>query len=365
MQSVGAGHDDTEGQRRRPSGCLVVTVGSLAFLTAISATLAANRVWQTRKSLSECARAGGPRANGRIAFLATSEPPKTGAGETPGSVFGDSRLFVVNPDGSGLRRIRGEFRSLHLSWSPDGQQIALDYGGGEFPPRNIFILGLKDSTWTEITDADSFEGSPAWCPNGTAIAFSSSRCCDTRDSSYGNNYELYLADPAADLVGRLTSTNGLHETDPAWSPDGTQLAYSAWHEGPAQLWVRRMDSASSLQMTRGELSADSPSWSADGRRIAFVAGFDDLSRLDVANADGTERKTLVDCRVPCAWIRDAVWSPEGTSILFTEFRKESENHQRGFLRIFELSTGIIRDLDVGDLNACCPAWESVDASRVN
>jgi len=273
-------------------------------------------------------------------------------------VFDDSSLYLVNPDETDLQQMPGTFRSEHLSWSPGGSRLALDQGGGEFPPRNVFVLDLGGSRPQQVTDAGAYEITPAWSPDGSVIAFSSSRCCDT-ENSHGNNYELYIVDPSTGWVVRLTHTEGLQEVSPAWSPDGTRIAYSASANAPAHLYVMGADGSNARQITEGELWDNGPSWSPDGTRIAFVSELEDHSEIDVVNADGTGRRTLLDCSNPCIYIRDAVWSPDGTTILFSENRGDPGVHLRSYLELLDVETGAVRGLDVGSLSACCAAWEAV------
>lgn len=77
-------------------------------------------------------------------------------------------------------------------------------------------------------------------------------------------------------LGQLTdSTAGLRS--PAWSPDGSRIAYvaepsKAAAEGRAfQLFIKGA-SADSTQLTTGSISKDSPQWSPDGKFIAFLTG---------------------------------------------------------------------------------------------
>src|SRR2546430_5410262 len=83
------------------------------------------------------------------------------------------------------------------------------------------------------------------------------------------------------------------DTDPAWSPDGAQLAYSSDKDSEhLQLWIRDMKTGQSRQVTHMTTQPQGAAWSPDGKRIAFfnVDGMwraAETSGLDAATATVT------------------------------------------------------------------------------
>src|SRR5438093_3268280 len=71
---------------------------------------------------------------------------------------------------------------------------------------------------------------------------------------------------------RLTTAKG-KETSPAWSPDGTQVAFSAKREGDevSQIYVIAVGGGEARRQTQLALAARSPQWSPDGKTILFQA----------------------------------------------------------------------------------------------
>ena len=108
---------------------------------------------------------------------------------------------------------------------------------------------------------------------------------------------------------------------PALSPDGTQAAYSVqeWsiekNKPTAALWLTDVASASSRRLTAGTGSDTAPAWSPDGTRIAFVSkrGEDEMAALYVIPVGGGEAEKLVEL----PWgVAVPAWLPDGKSIVF-------------------------------------------------
>lgn len=144
---------------------------------------------------------------------------------------------------------------------------------------------------------------PAWSPDGTRIAFAS-----TRDGEPA----IYLANADGSAARRLTSGSW-----PAWSPDGRRIAFHregdfAWGDG--QILIIETDGSNETTLSRGEF----PAWSPDGARIAFADG----EGIAVMNADGSGISRLlggdflpVTPSIPNG-IGKPAWSPDGRWIAF-------------------------------------------------
>jgi Tol biopolymer transport system component len=78
------------------------------------------------------------------------------------------------------------------------------------------------------------------------------------------------------------------DSDPSWSPDGRQIAYtSSGANAPQGIYVMKADGSGKRRLTSGRGADTSPSWSPDGKQIVFVcAGFNELSDVCVVGADG-------------------------------------------------------------------------------
>ncbi len=158
-------------------------------------------------------------------------------------------------------------------------------GAGTISRMNADGTGL-------ITITSGFQ--PAWSPDGSQIAFAS--------GFDGLDVHRVNADGSGS-VSRLTDSPG-HDDEPAWSPDGSQIAFGSVRTGDYEVWVMNVDGSNQRRLTIG--GGLSPSWSPDGSRIAFNT-LNDV--IYIMNADGSDQTQLTRGWGPR-------WSPGGNRILF-------------------------------------------------
>ncbi len=135
-----------------------------------------------------------------------------------------------------------------------------------FPGQNGKIAFQRgDDIWTmnpdgtaqvNLTNTAVAENNPAWSPDGTKIAFD-------RVIGPGFNRQVFVMN--ADGTGATPVPNTSGGDDPSWSPDGTQIAY----QGAGIVFKINVDGTGKTALNGGEAPAD-PEWSPDGSKIAFT-----------------------------------------------------------------------------------------------
>lgn len=99
------------------------------------------------------------------------------------------------------------------------------------------------------------------------------------------------------------------QVEPAWSPDGTRIAFSSGRDGSLHIFVMRADGSGTQGLTRTKRDDTHPAWSPDGRRIAFARGGD----IYVMTAAGKRLRRVEDDPAEGA---DPAWSPDGRWIAY-------------------------------------------------
>jgi Tol biopolymer transport system component/imidazolonepropionase-like amidohydrolase len=149
---------------------------------------------------------------------------------------------------------------------------------------------------------------PAASPDGRRIAF----------AALG---DLWLM-PVDGTPSRLTTDPAL-DTAPAWSPDGTSIAYSSDRSGGMNIWIRDLQSGADRQITRLTVAATLPAWSPDAARIAFVDADGQLQVVDVKS--GAVRKIHDHLNEPGR----PSWSPDGSAVIVSSLKVYSTRFREG------------------------------------
>ena len=162
-------------------------------------------------------------------------------------------------DGSGVTRLTNDpAEDFGPTWSPDGTRIAFDsYRDGSY---DIYVMnadGGGGGGVIKLTDDPSSDYGASWSPDGTRIAFTTFR----DEPNPGNclpdcNCEIYTLNVQDALQGtegsgltRLTSDPAYDEY-PAWSPDGTRIAFVSWRDGNAEIYVMNADGSGLIRLTQ-------------------------------------------------------------------------------------------------------------------
>jgi serine/threonine protein kinase len=278
----------------------------------------------------------------------------------------DSRLELVTADrdGANIKVIAGledGYSYVSPRWSPDDGLIAYQRNRMSLDDE-VFVVPAAGGEPRGITQASNRMSGFTWLPDGSAIVVSSSRGSslyylpsfnlwtvslrggDWRQNTFGEVSYLY---PDVDRAGNLVSTRLQLRSDiwrypvestgtenvrmgvpvtrqtgqvrtPTVGPGDKEVAYVSDSGGHANIWVTRLDTGESRQITYERdpaISVGVPVWSPDGRSIAFASSRDAPKGQNgywLVNPDGSGLRNL---RLHAGW---ADWSADGRWVYYSE-----------------------------------------------
>ncbi len=172
---------------------------------------------------------------------------------------------------------------------------------------DLYLMDVIDQKPTALTSSGAAEDNPAWSPNGSQIAFDSSS--DGRAILVLNIYESSDANAITDY---------LEYSYPAWSPDGKKIAFVSVSDGNADIYVMNTDGSGQTRLTDDAAWDADPTWSPDSKQIAFVSNRDGGNgfQIYVMNANGSKQTRLPNNRPIGTWNSFPNWSHDGSRIVF-------------------------------------------------
>lgn len=225
-------------------------------------------------------------------------------------------IFVINPDGTGEVNLTNlpNVQDNGAAFSPDGTRIA--FVSRRDGNEELYVVNVDGSGLRRLTNHTSWDSNPAWSPDGTRILFNSGR------TGNGDIYVMTVGSSGTPTPTRLTtSVDG--EVNPMWSPNGLRITYerNVPNQGP-NIWVMQADGTGQLQVANKVGNDVAPYWSPDGQYLAFrvdISGQGEIFRANFA-LPTTDPNFITQLTNSTGSNYFQSWSPDGTEILFLSTR---------------------------------------------
>jgi Tol biopolymer transport system component len=243
------------------------------------------------------------------------------------AVDGVSNVYLQAAGGERAVNLTGESASGNgqAAFSFDGTRIAFrsSRGGG-----GLFVMGRTGELVRQITDSGY---SPAWSPDGTRLAYSSGLAAGP-PFSYAGGSTIWVVDIASGQRRKLSDLDGVQ---PSWSPHDRRIAF--WGVDATtqnrDIWTVPVDGGTAVRVTDDAATDATPVWSSDGRHLYFSSsrgGTTNLWRVPIDETTGATAGPPQPVTVPTQNAIQPSLARDGRSVAYTASTWSSNVYALGF-----------------------------------
>lgn len=169
-----------------------------------------------------------------------------------------AQVWIIDTDGSNARPLTtGSSQNSYPAWSPDGLTIAFvsdrhaDVASDLMSTEDgaIYLMEADGSNVRRLTE-DPRARAPAWSPDGKRIAF---------DTTRDGNFEIYVINADGSDQRRLTN-DPRDDARPTWSPDRREIAFGCLRPEKFEICVIRADGSGFRTLTENAVFDGHPEW---------------------------------------------------------------------------------------------------------
>lgn len=167
------------------------------------------------------------------------------------------------------------------AWSPDGTKLAFMSSRDGGNPE-IYVVNRDGTGLRRVTNHPENDASPTWSPTGNQIAFTSNR---------SGNPQIYIMNADGSGVSRITSESNCDR--PTWSPAPfNEIAYASRTGAGYDIRIFDFENRGSKTITDGIGSNESPAFSPNGRHVAFTSTRAGKEQVFIIDRDGKNLRQI-------------------------------------------------------------------------
>ncbi|HEX8920685.1 MAG TPA: protein kinase, partial [Pyrinomonadaceae bacterium] len=211
--------------------------------------------------------------------------------------------------------------------SPDGARIAFRSFGSR---SGVFVMNLDGSNITEVTDSGS---NPAWSPDGNELAVNDDHITDYEDrNTFPSASKLWAVSVASGQRRLITSRDAVQGN---WSPGGQRLAFWGEQKGAHRdIWTVASDGKSEpVPVTDDGFIDWNPIWSPDGHYLYFLSnrgGEMNLWRIAIEESSGRLLSEPEPATLPSNNCQHVSFARNGNSLVYGHSTRSENVWQIGF-----------------------------------
>jgi serine/threonine-protein kinase len=212
---------------------------------------------------------------------------------------------------------------------PPGGGGRLAFASNRSGEYDLYLIDADGGNLRRLTDQPQAEYDPDWSPKGEALVYVGA----AEDGTEIRVLDLacLILNPDCSQPSRLLVPSGSKNLQPAWSPDGREIAFSSNRDGDFELYIIRVDGTNLRQITFNEVDDYAPRWSPDGRALVYHVQEASNSDIYAIDSQGRQTRQITSSAGLDLW---PDWSPDGRSILYTSTEGQPDGRV-----IFQIEAG--------------------------
>ena len=227
---------------------------------------------------------------------------------------GDGEIYVMNADGSNEINISRHHAADEGDPAICSDGVRVAFISNRDANNEIYVMNIDGTGRRRVTHSAAEESQPVWSPDCTQIAFT--RGFGPRAS------DIYIVTLETSAERAITSNVPGYfpaYSAPEWSPDGGSIALMAsLSDTNTEIYVTKLDGSGLTQITRNGVNSRFPRWCLFGTRLMFDRGPAGSADVYVMNPDGSDQVNLTKNSRQINEV--PVCSPDGHQIAFTSWR---------------------------------------------